>query len=74
MDPVDQFTFVVGLAELDFQAVGVGSVGTSLSQVSEGFVAVLGRLAGAQHVQVGAVEHENKGLHDGHRFVVVECM
>ncbi|MNC73038.1 hypothetical protein D3C75_1241740 [compost metagenome] len=74
MDPVDQFALMVGLTELDFQAVGMGGIGTALGQVGEGFVAILGRLAGAQHVQVGAVEHENKGLHDGHRFVVVECL
>ncbi|MNP56378.1 hypothetical protein D3C76_1511000 [compost metagenome] len=74
MDPVDQFALMVGLTELDFQAVGMGGIGTALGQVGEGFVAVLGRLTGAQHVQVRAVEHENNGLHDGHRFVVVGCV
>jgi hypothetical protein len=47
VDPVDQFTFVVGLAEFDFQAMAMGSVGTALGQVSQGFVAILSRLAGS---------------------------
>ncbi|MNO61477.1 hypothetical protein D3C76_521280 [compost metagenome] len=73
VDPVDQFAFVVGLAKFDIQAQVVGAVGAALGEVGEGFATILGRLAGAQHVQVRAVQHKNKGLHDRHRFVVFGC-
>ncbi|MNC69203.1 hypothetical protein D3C75_1198730 [compost metagenome] len=63
MDPVDQLAFVVGLAEFDFQTLLGGAALAEGFDVGEGFVAVGGRFAGAQHVQVGTVEDEDKVRH-----------
>ncbi|EJT83312.1 hypothetical protein PPS11_36955 [Pseudomonas putida S11] len=74
MDPVDQFAFVVGLAEFDFQAEGMGGVGHNPGPGRRGFRGRTGQARGCPSMfRLGPLSNENKGLHDGHRFVVVGC-
>lgn len=63
VDPVDQFAFVVGLAEFNLQAQIAGAGPAAISEVAKRFATVLVRLAGAEQIEIGAVEHENAGRH-----------
>lgn len=59
VDPVEQFAFVVGLAKFDFQPELFGTAATQRGDISQGFMAVGGELAGTEQVEVGAVEHQH---------------
>src|SRR5450830_334143 len=63
MNPVDEFTFMIGLAKFDLQTVRGSSAFTQIGDISQCFVAVSGRLTSAQHVQVRAIEHQDYMSH-----------
>src|SRR5471032_1170269 len=65
VDPVEQFAFVVSLAEFDFQPEFFRASPTQGGDVGQGFMAVGGGLAGAEQVEIGAVEHQHDGRHFG---------
>jgi hypothetical protein len=57
VQPVDQLMFGVGLTELEFQPEPVGRCGTAARR-RPGFPRHMG-LAGAQQIQVRAVQHQH---------------
>ena len=59
---LDELALVVGLAKLDLQPELVGAATTQGGNVGQGFMAISGRLAGAEQVEVGAVEHQHAVL------------
>ena len=63
VNPVEQFAFVVGLAEFDFQPELFGAATTQGGDIGQGLMAVGGGLAGAEQVEVGAVEHQHDRRH-----------
>ncbi|MNC57495.1 hypothetical protein D3C75_1071610 [compost metagenome] len=61
MNPIDHLAFVVALLELQGQLQAAGRLLAQGMDVGEGFAAIDLGLAQAEHVQVGAVEHEQGG-------------
>ena len=56
LDPVDQFAFVIGLPEHDLEAEALGGRAAKLLDVGQRGAAVFFRLAGAEQIEVRAVE------------------
>ncbi|MOA19164.1 hypothetical protein D3C78_1395240 [compost metagenome] len=71
MDPVDQFAFVVGLAELHLEAQPGSGAAAQGGNVGEGFMAVGGGLTGAEHIEVRAVENQDGASHYSDISIVV---
>ena len=63
LDPIDEGTLMVGLAEVDFQSRVLGFVAREGLYIGERVRAVNFRLASPQHVEVGAVEDEDRLCH-----------
>ena len=60
LDPIDDHALVVGLAKLDAEAVRVGGLAAELLDVLERRMAIDVRLAGAEQIEVRAVEHVDR--------------
>ncbi|MCY1440891.1 hypothetical protein D9M71_571820 [compost metagenome] len=58
VNAVDQFVFGVALQVLQMVACGAGTLLQVLVDLGQGHGAVVARLAGAEQVEVGAVEHQ----------------
>ncbi|MCY1184489.1 hypothetical protein D9M73_251890 [compost metagenome] len=54
---------MVGLAKLEVQFQLIGGLPAQAGDIGQGFVTVGGRLAGAEHIEVGAVEHQDSTTH-----------
>ena len=67
LDPIDQFAFRVALPEIDAEAEAFGLSRTQSLDVGERLAAVDFRLAAAQHIQVGAVEYQDRVRHDRYK-------
>ena len=59
VNPVDQLAFVIRLPALDLDAKLRAGIGTQALDIGQRFMTVLGRLAGAEQVQIGAVEYKD---------------
>jgi len=73
VDPVQQFAFVVGLAEFDFKPQLFGAAAAQGSDVGQGFMAVGGGFAGAEQVEVGPLSTSTMGGIRGISTVLVGC-
>jgi len=56
VDPIDQRTFMIGLAKLDPKAEASGSIPAELFDVGKGSAAIGLWLARAEQIQIGAVK------------------
>src|SRR5450432_1318686 len=57
MNPIDQLSFVIGLAKNEVQSESRTSGGTTLLDLGEGGAAVKVRFARSQQIEVGTVEN-----------------
>jgi hypothetical protein len=60
LDPVDQLALMVGLAKLQPEAQLAGAPSAGFLDIRQAGAAVDLRLAGAEQVQIGSVEDENR--------------
>jgi hypothetical protein len=60
MDGLDELALVVALHELDLHTLGLGRAGDARRDIRERLMPVLRRLAGAEQVEVGAVDDEDE--------------
>jgi len=60
LDPIDQLTFVIGLAEVDLEVECCGAGRAALLDVAERVMAVDRGVADPEQVQVGAVQDEDR--------------
>src|SRR5262249_6589804 len=63
VDPVDQLTFVVGLAEFHIELVASGGIARECLDVLQCCAAIGLRLARAEQIEVRAVEHKDDFRH-----------
>lgn len=73
VQPVDEMAFVVGLAQVYAQAKGQGLVGEGIRDAVEGVMAVDLRLAGAEQVEVGAVQDHDEVVIHGRMVTAGAC-
>src|SRR5207302_1107822 len=59
LDPIDQLTFVIGLAEVDLEVECCGAGRAALLDVAERVMAIDRRVANPEQVEVGAVQNED---------------
>ena len=57
LQPVDQMAFMVGLAEIDLHMGAIGRILHPPGNVVQRVIAVNVRLARAEHVEIGSVQH-----------------
>jgi len=61
LNPRDQVTLLVGLPEIQAQPQRLGAVPTQPFDITQGQGSINGRFPHAQHIQVGAVENQDRG-------------
>src|SRR5215469_2595647 len=69
LDPVDELSLMVRLAEIDAEPERLAAFDAGLLDFGQGLVAIDGGLAQPQHVEVGSVENEN-GVFGGHATLI----
>lgn len=74
VNPVDGNAFVVGLAKFDFKPERGSAALAQGVDVREGFVAIGSRFAGAEHVEVRAVKHQNGTTHRETPLLFLVCI
>src|SRR6516225_205693 len=63
VDPVDDFIFAVRLMESQLQTKFGGNVATRFLDIGQGLMTVNGRLALAEQIEIGTVQHVHKPFH-----------
>jgi hypothetical protein len=63
LNPIDQLTFMIGLAKLDFKPRGIGQSAATLLDIRQGIAAVDLGLSLAKQVEIGSIKYMNSATH-----------